>query len=142
MHRVLPAILFLLLSPAWAVPAQQPNQDWEPFHDLKQQKEPEPSSQVLTNDSIVKLVKAGLGTDMITNMVNTQPGKYSLGADDIIALKQAGVPEKIIAAMLEKSPSAAALAPSIPPSDTVTEVGVYIKNSNGWTQVMPEVVNW
>jgi hypothetical protein len=42
----------------------------------------------LTNESIVKLVKAGLGEDMIVSMVNTQPAKYSLSADDIIAVKR------------------------------------------------------
>ena len=55
------------------------------------------SQETLTNDSVVKLVKAGLSEDLITGMVNTQPGKYSLGAEDIIALKNEGVSEKIIA---------------------------------------------
>ena len=32
--------------------------------------------QPLTNDSIVKLVAAGLGEDTIIGIVNTQPGKY------------------------------------------------------------------
>jgi hypothetical protein len=45
-------------------------------------------AQPLTNDSIIKLTKAGLGEDTVVTMVETQPGKYSLGADDIIALKQ------------------------------------------------------
>jgi tetratricopeptide (TPR) repeat protein len=61
------------------------------------------SPQPLTNDSIVKLVKAGLSEDMIINLVDTQPGKYSLAADDIIALKKAGVSEKVVTAMLKKS---------------------------------------
>ncbi|OFV95572.1 MAG: hypothetical protein A3H28_16925 [Acidobacteria bacterium RIFCSPLOWO2_02_FULL_61_28] len=61
------------------------------------------SQETLTNDSVVKLVKAGLSEDLITGMVNTQPGKYSLGAEDIIALKNEGVSEKIIAAMIRKN---------------------------------------
>jgi hypothetical protein len=56
-------------------------------------------TQPLNNDSIVKLVKAGLGEDTIISIVRTQPGKYSLGADDIIALKEAGVSEKTITTM-------------------------------------------
>ena len=65
----------------------------------------------LTNDSIVKLVKAGLGDDVIVGMVDVQPAKYSLSPDDLIALKKEGVSDKIIAAMLKKS---AAAPPSEP----------------------------
>jgi hypothetical protein len=86
MKKVEFLISFLLLCPLWNVPAQQ-------------------SGQPLTNDSIVKLVKAGLSEDTVVSIVNTQPGKYSLGADDIMALKKAGLPQKVIAAMLNKSPA-------------------------------------
>jgi hypothetical protein len=79
------------------------------------------AQEPLTNESIVKLVKAGLSEDMIVSMVNAQPAKYSLGADDIVALKTAGVSEKIIAAMVTKAPAPAPTAapapaePSTPP---------------------------
>lgn len=56
----------------------------------------------LTNDSIVKLVVAGLGEDTIVKIVGTQQGDYSLGPDNIIALKRAGVSERIITAMLTR----------------------------------------
>jgi hypothetical protein len=62
-----------------------------------------PAPQPLTNDSIIKMVNAGLGESVIISVVSTQPGKYSVGADDIIALKKAGVSEKIIAAMLKSN---------------------------------------
>jgi len=64
------------------------------------------ASQTLSNDSVVKLVKAGLSEATIINAVDAQPGDYSLGADDIISLKKAGVSEKIITAMLSKSGAA------------------------------------
>jgi hypothetical protein len=35
--------------------------------------------------------------------VNSQAGKYALGADAIVALKNAGVSDKIIAAMLKRN---------------------------------------
>jgi hypothetical protein len=98
--------------------------------------------QPLTNDSIVKLVAAGLGEDTIIGIVNTQPGKYSVAADDIIALKKAAVPEKVIAAMLNRPPTNAISAPGPAPSVDVTEVGVYSKKGDAWVEVMPEVVNW
>ena len=37
-----------------------------------------PAQAPLTNDSIVKLVKAGLGEDVILGLVDVQPAKYSL----------------------------------------------------------------
>jgi hypothetical protein len=55
-----------------------------------------PAHESLTNDSIVKMVGAGLSDAVIITMVSTQPGKYSLEADDIIALKNAGVSEQIM----------------------------------------------
>jgi hypothetical protein len=56
----------------------------------------------LTNDSIIKLVKAGLGEDVVMTIIQAQPGNYSTGSDDLIALKVAGVSDKIIAAMIDK----------------------------------------
>ncbi len=46
------------------------------------------AQEVLNNDTILKLVKAGLNDDVIAGMVNSQPGKYSLDSDAVIALKQ------------------------------------------------------
>src|ERR1051325_1049546 len=54
----------------------------------------------LSNDSILKLVKAGMGEDVILSMVNSQPGQYSLTTDNLIVLKQAGASDKVIAAMV------------------------------------------
>lgn len=63
--------------------------------------------QPLTNAAIVKLVKAGLGEDVILAMVKSQPAKYSVGTDDIIALKKASVPDKVISAMINRTNSVA-----------------------------------
>ena len=120
MKKTLIMVLFVLLCSVWTVPGQQSGstkisiEGGEPAQRAKEKKEQ--AAQPLTNDSIVKLVKAGLGEDTIIKMVDTQPGKYSLGADDIIALKTAGVSEKIIAAILNKSASAPAPASVAPAS--------------------------
>ncbi|MGO9094437.1 MAG: PEGA domain-containing protein [Bryobacteraceae bacterium] len=79
------------------------------------------AQQQLNNEAIIKLHNAGLGDDMIVNMVNTQPGQYALGVDDVVALKQAGVSEKVIAAMMGKNSAPAASAPAAaPPAATLT----------------------
>jgi len=71
--------------------------------------------QTLNNDSILKMVQAGLGENLIVTAVQTQPGKYSVSPDELIKLKQAGVSEKILAAMLKASgASASGSLPSAP----------------------------
>ena len=61
------------------------------------------AQEVLTNDSVVKMVKGGLGEELILTMIRNQPGKYSTGADDLVKLKQQGVSDKVILAMVNKS---------------------------------------
>jgi hypothetical protein len=109
---------------------------------------------VLTNDSIVKMAKAGLGEDILISTIKTQPGRYTTGPDDLIALKVANVSDKVIAAMMEKA-SASAGAPAVAaPSGTpsvapvkaapaaVNEVGVYYLKDGAWADLAPEVVNF
>lgn len=80
-----------------------------------QDKSGESGAQALTNQNIADLIQAGLGEDLIVNMVKTQPGAYSLAADDLINLKKARVPDAIIAVMLAKAsagPESRLTAPS------------------------------
>src|SRR5580700_1589139 len=48
------------------------------------------AQDVLTNDAVSKMVKAGLGEGVIVSMIQTQPGKYSLSPDDLLKLKHDG----------------------------------------------------
>jgi len=63
------------------------------------------AQQVLTNETLVKLTQAGINEDIITGMVNQQPGKYSVADTDVAALKSSGVSQKVIAALLVRSNS-------------------------------------
>jgi hypothetical protein len=108
----------------------------------------------LTNDSIVKMTKAGLGEDIVISTIKAQAANYTTGADDLIALKQGGVGDKVIAAMVEKmagapakpaTPAPAAVpatAPALPAGGHALEVGVYYKNAGNWADLPPEVVNF
>jgi len=62
------------------------------------------AQDVLTNDSIVKMVKSGLGESLIVSIVQNHPGNYSLTPDDMVKLKESGVSEKILTAMVNKGP--------------------------------------
>jgi hypothetical protein len=102
-----------------------------------------PGQQALTNDSILKLVKAGMGDDVIVSMVNTQPSKFTLGPDDVVALKAGGVSEKVISVMLlKKDVATPGLTTSAQPAGPVHEVGVYYKKGDTWADMEPEVVNF
>lgn len=106
----------------------------------------------LNNDAIVKMVKSGLGENLVVSMVQNQPGTYSLTPDDLVKLKEAGVSENILAAMVSKSsgasggpstggarPGTPALDPDLPQN---IDVGVYYKKAGTWEEMLPEVVNW
>lgn len=111
------------------------------------------AQETLNNDSIVKMVKAGLGEGLIVSMVQNQPGKYSVTPDDMVKLKQQGVSDKILGAMVAKGSAAAPPVPTpagatTPPAGADVDlpanidVGVYFKKSGKWEEMLPEIVNW
>jgi hypothetical protein len=77
------------------------------------------AQEVLTNDAILKMVKGGLGEDLIVTMIQNQPGKYSTTPDDLLKLKQQRVSDKVLNAMVTKGPAPAAPAPPAAPSASV-----------------------
>jgi len=56
------------------------------------------AQEVLTNEAIVKMVKSGLGEELVVSMVQSQPGKYSIEPDDLLKLKREGVLETVLSA--------------------------------------------
>src|ERR1035437_1944660 len=78
------------------------------------------AQQALNNDSIIKLVKAGLSDDLIVTTINAQPGNYDTSTDGLIALKTGGASDKVVSAIVLKAsaappPAPAAPAPPAPP---------------------------
>jgi hypothetical protein len=84
----------------------------------------QPSAQkALNNDSVTKLIKAGLSDDLIVNTINVSPGSYDTSADGLIALKTAGASDKVLSAIVQKAsapPPAAIPAPVPAPAATPT----------------------
>jgi len=106
------------------------------------------AQQSLNNDSVIKLVKAGLSEDLIVSTINASPGTYNTSADGLIALKSAGASDKVVSAIVMKAsgvtPAAGpvALGASGLPAG-IDEVGVYYRDKTGaWTALMPEIVNF
>ena len=82
---------------------------------------PPQEPEILTNETVIKLAKAGLGDDVIINMISRQPGSYSHGSADIIKLKEAGVSDRVIAAVLNSKAA---------PSDTALPRQTRIENNS------------
>jgi hypothetical protein len=104
---------------------------------------PDSAPKVLTNDSIIKMVKVGLGDDLIVQTITAQPGHYTTDADALVALKEAGVSDRVINSMVNKSrrqiTPAREAAVAVP---EVNEIGVYYKDRSGnWVPVEPEIVH-
>jgi hypothetical protein len=63
---------------------------------------PAPAAEILTNETLIKLAKAGVSEDVILRMVNSRPGNYLGSPEAIIGLKEAGVSDGIILAVVNK----------------------------------------
>jgi hypothetical protein len=128
------------------------------------------AQETMNNDSVIKMIKAGLSQDLIATTINSSPGKYDTSANALIALKKAGAGDKVVAAMILKASGSAAGAPAAAsgstPGDTmvapvagtvtsapasmgglpagVDSIGVYYlgSNSNTWQEVPAEIVNF
>jgi hypothetical protein len=61
------------------------------------------SAEVLTNQTIITLTKAGLGPDTVIAKIKSSSNTFDLSTDQLISLKKEGVVDSIIAAMLDAS---------------------------------------
>jgi len=104
---------------------------------------------VLTNDDIIRMTKAGLSIQVISQAIQLQPGRYSSKTDDLIALKQAGVDDRVVSLMMShgtglSSRNAASITKPIeiaPLSAGVDEIGVYYQDKTSeWVELKTEKV--
>jgi len=123
------------------------------------------AQETLTNDSVIKLLKAGLSEELVVTTINSSPGKYDTSVNALIALKKAGAGDKVVSAMILKASGATQVPAATTPSTTaagtadvaapislapgslpdgVDSVGVYFldKAGNRWQEVPAEVVNF
>lgn len=80
------------------------------------------AQQALNNETIIKMVKAGLADDVIVSTVTVSAANYDISPDGLIALKSAGVSDKVIAAIVTRS-SAGSATPTAADSSTPIEEG-------------------
>ena len=126
-----------------AVRAQTPESNDGPIQPNADVSRPHP----LTNDTIIRMSKAGLDDTVIIQTIQTQPGAYDTTPDDLIALKNAGVSQRVIAAMQARSAGLSIhKAPTVevaPLAPGVDEIGVYYKDKDGqWIPLKTERVQF
>ena len=70
------------------------------------------AQEVLTNDSVVQMVKAGLPEAVVVAKIKSTATKFDLKTDSLVNLKKAGVSDKVLEAMVAAgsgSPTAGAM---------------------------------
>jgi hypothetical protein len=61
--------------------------------------------EILTNSTIIALTKAGLGSNVIIQKINSSRCNFKTSTDELIALKKAGISDEVIRMMIEVSAS-------------------------------------
>ena len=101
-----------------------------------------PPAKVMSNDSVIRMAKAGLSDDLIVQTIGSQPGQYMTDADSLVALKESGVTDRVIAAMVNKGRVQITGNPMPVVLSDVNEIGVYYKDRYGkWQAIEPEIVH-
>jgi hypothetical protein len=74
------------------------------------------AQEVLTNDSVIQMVKAGLPEAVVIAKIKSTATKFDLKTDSLVSLKKAGVSDKVLEAMVAagSGSSATAATPAAP----------------------------
>lgn len=109
--------------------------------------------EVMTNDEVISLTKAGLAGSVIIGKIRTSKSNFDMSTDALIKLKQAGVGDDVVGAMLEaktgrsteSSSGAAPVGATGDPNDPMAKhsYGIYLYEEDGgqrkMTQLQPNV---
>jgi hypothetical protein len=72
------------------------------------------AQEVLTNDSLIALKKAGLSDSIIISKIKASQTKFDTSTKGLIALKSAGMSDQVIEAVVNAGSAAAPAAPAAP----------------------------
>ena len=107
------------------------------------------TSEVLTNEKVLAMVRGGLEPSIIVNKINASRTSFNTETDELIRLQQARVPVDVINAMVESSADRSSVATAYNHNvsepvgvGSANEIGIYVKAGEEWKEVLPEVINW
>ena len=81
------------------------------------------AQEVLTNDSVISMVKGGLGEAVVLARIRSSPANFDTSTNSLLALKKAGVSDKVIEAMVSAPRSGAAAAAPAAPTPAAPSAG-------------------
>ncbi len=91
-------------------------------------KRPASEPEVLTNDSVIKMVAAGLDEKSVIAKINASAATFTLDADGLTRLKSAKVPPAVVRAMLNwKAPGTAPAAVAASPAPVEAPAAIVVK---------------
>jgi hypothetical protein len=88
------------------------------------------AQEVLTNDSVIQMVKAGLPESIVIAKIKGTATKFDLKTDSLVGLKKAGVSDKVLEAMVAAGSVTAAptTAMPAPPAPAAAAGGIKIQD--------------
>jgi hypothetical protein len=98
----------------------------------------EGAAEVLTNQKIEMMVKAGLDSSIIINKIHSSKTSFNTNTDELIRLKQIRVPAEIINAMVEASGNITAGGAASGPSGSsavTSGKGVFVQLGGDWKRI-------
>ena len=115
------------------------------------------ADEVLTNDSVIQLLQAGIPEDLVISKIRESQHNFDLSVQGMVALKEAGASDRLMRVMLDPSreldetPALPKKPPVPSPKETSTaekepefptKAGVYVKSGKEWVPFEPEFVIW
>ena len=88
------------------------------------------AQEVLTNDSVIQMVKAGLPEAIVIAKIKGTATKFDLKTDSLVGLKKAGVSDKVLEAMLAAGSVSAAPTTAMPAPPAPAVAAGSIKNQD------------
>lgn len=84
--------------------------------------------EVLTNDLIIRMLKAGIDEDVIIAKIQKTRDNFDLSTDGLIALKQAGASSRLIQFMMDPSKPPAPKGPASQPNTSSAELSSSVES--------------
>jgi len=127
----------------------------------------QPAEEILTNDSVIQLLKVGIDEDIIISKIQKTKHNFDLSIQGMVALKKGGVSDRLMHFMMDptKPPEAglasspslqsgSRVAPTFPmesskdgsgafsDAELPAEMGLYVRKDEQWVEIQPEIVTW
>lgn len=88
------------------------------------------AQEVLTNDSVIQMIKAGLPEAVVIGKIKSTATKFDLKTDSLVSLKKAGVSDKVLEAMVAAGSGSAPTTGAMPAPPAPAMAAGALKNTD------------